>query len=208
MQIIDMNTWHRKEHFQFFYAEDFPQYSICTQIDITHFLDFVHENKLPFYYSMIHAAMTAANRNENFRYRIRDGQVVLHDRIHPTFTDLEKGSDLFKIVTVNMSDDFREFTGNARAASSAKRDFFPDAVTAKRDDLVYVTCLPWISFTQVSHTFNLNANDAAPRFVWGKYFEVNGRQMLPFSIQVNHALVDGVHVGQFVTDLGKYLDAL
>ena len=102
MQIIDMNTWHRKEHFQFFYAEDFPQYSICTQIDITHFLDFVHENKLPFYYSMIHAAMTAANRNENFRYRIRDGQVVLHDRIHPTFTDLEKGSDLFKIVTVNM----------------------------------------------------------------------------------------------------------
>jgi chloramphenicol O-acetyltransferase len=34
----------------------------------------------------------------------------------------------------------------------------------------------------------------------------NGKIMLPFSVQVNHAFVDGVHVGKYVGRLQHFLD--
>ncbi|MBP7321279.1 MAG: chloramphenicol acetyltransferase, partial [Lachnospiraceae bacterium] len=39
--------------------------------------------------------------------------------------------------------------------------------------------------------------DSNPRITWGKYHEVNGRIMIPVSILAHHALVDGLHIGNF-----------
>jgi chloramphenicol O-acetyltransferase type A len=39
--------------------------------------------------------------------------------------------------------------------------------------------------------------DSVPRFAWGRIFEEHGRMRLPLSVQVNHALMDGLHVGRF-----------
>jgi len=36
---------------------------------------------------MIFAVTTAINQFENFKYRIQDDKVVLHDKIHPLFID-------------------------------------------------------------------------------------------------------------------------
>ena len=103
MKQIDLETWNRKEHFAFFYRMDYPQYNICANIDVTRFLSYVKENKLPFYYAMIFVASDVANECENFRYRIRKGEVVLHNRVHPSFTDAAgEGDDLFKMVTVEI----------------------------------------------------------------------------------------------------------
>jgi chloramphenicol O-acetyltransferase type A len=33
--------------------------------------------------------------------------------------------------------------------------------------------------------------------VFGKIFDDGPRRMMPFSVEVHHALVDGVHVGKF-----------
>ena len=39
-----------------------------------------------------------------------------------------------------------------------------------------------------------------------KYYEKNGRIMIPISVQAHHSFVDGIHVGQFVNGLQKYFD--
>jgi len=207
MEYIDMENWKRREHFAFFHSLDYPQYSVCMNIDITHFLDVVRTNKLSLYYSLIYAVSTVANSSENFRYRIRDGRVVLHEKMHPSFTDMTPGDDLFKIVTMDLSGDLLHFTEKAREASLAKTDYLPEEKTSLRDDLIYITCLPWVSFTSMTHPIRLSKDDAAPRISWGKYFADNGRVLLPLSIQVSHALADGLHVGEYVVRLQEYLDA-
>lgn len=207
MQYVDMENWKRKEHFEFFHSLDYPQYNVCLNIDITHFLNFVRENKLSFYYSMAFAVTAAANACENFRYRIREGRVVLHEKTHPSFTDITPGDDLFKIVTMDLEGDILQFTGRALEASALKKEYFPDAADSKRDDLIYISCAPWFSFTSISHPIRLDKDESAPRFTWGKYFKENGRVLLPLSIQVSHALADGLHVGEFVKKLQEYLDA-
>lgn len=206
MQYIDMNTWKRKEHFEFFHGMDYPQYNICANIDVTCFLDFVRANGISFYYSMIHAATRIANGIEAFRYRIRKDGVVLHDRLHPSFTDLDGDDDLFKYVTVEMNDDLFEFVQTARDKSMSQKDYFCFDMLAGRDDFIYFTCLPWISFTHMSHTISLNRDDAVPRISWGRYYPENNRILMPLSVQVNHALVDGMHVGKYFSELQRYLD--
>jgi len=206
MKYIDMDNWKRKGHFDFFHSLDFPQYNVCMNIDITHFQEVVRRNNLSLYYSLIFAVTTVANECENLRYRIRGGRVILHDKTHPSFTDITPGDDQFKIVTMDLAGDLLGFSDLAREASQSQTDYFPDAELAQRDDLIYITCLPWISFTGMTHTIKLNPDDAAPRISWGKYFHENDRVLLPFSVQLNHALADGVHLGEYVNRLQMYLD--
>ncbi len=210
MKYIDLVTWKRKDHFLFFQRMDYPQYNICMNIDVTRFLKFTKEKELSFYYSMIFAASAAVNHLEELRYRIRDGKVVLHDIVHPSFTDMSKNEkdDLFKFVTVDLEGDISEFVEKTKQASESQQDYFGMEKVAGRDDLIYITCLPWISFTHLSHTISLNKNDAVPRISWGKYFKQDDEVLLPFSVQVNHALVDGFHVGKYINALQKLLDGI
>lgn len=207
MKQIDINNWERKEHFEFFYKMDYPQYNVCMNIDVTRLIALCKEEKLSFYYSMIHAVTKAANETENFKYRIRDGKVVLHDNIHPSFTQIDESvsADLFKIVTVDFTDNIREFVKAAEKENAAQKSYFAPQKLTGRDDLIYITCIPWISFTHISHTISLNRNDAVPRISWGKYYHDGNRILLPFSVQVHHALVDGIHVGKYIEKLQEYM---
>ena len=208
MKYIDLKTWKRKEHFEFFYRMDYPQYNVCMDLDITNFLKFTKDNKLPFYYATIYAVTMAANQMENFRYRIREGKVVLHDITHPSFTDMDSKSndDLFKMITLDIKDNIYDFVKDAAEASRNQIEYVNLEKLKGRDDLIYITCLPWISFTHVSHTISLNRNDSVPRISWGKYYQKEEKVMLPFSVQVNHALVDGYHIGKYVELLQKYMN--
>jgi len=210
MEYIDIDNWKRKEHFNFFYRMDYPQYNVCMNIDITNFLRFTKEHNLSFYYAMIYAVMDIANQSENFRYRIRDGKVVLHDCLHPSFTDnsIEPDDDLFKFVTVDMCGDLFEFVEKTKEISKHQADYFPMEKIIGRDDFIFITCVPWISFTHLSHTITVNRNDSVPKISWGKYFTEGDKVLLPFSVQVHHALADGFHVGKYVNDLQKYLDSV
>ena len=210
MEYIDIDNWKRKEHFNFFYRMDYPQYNLCMNIDITNFLRFTREHNLSFYYAMIYAVMDVANQSENFRYRIRDGKVVLHNRLHPSFTDnsIEPGDDLFRFVTVDMCDNLFDFVAQTKAISKHQTEYLPMDKVIGRDDFIFITCVPWISFTHLSHTITINRNDSVPKISWGKYFTEGDKVLLPFSVQVHHALADGYHVGKYVNDLQKYLDSV
>jgi len=209
MQIIDIENWKRKEHFEFFYRMDYPQYNICANIDITQFLRFVRQNELSFYYAMIYAVTSVTDECENFRYRVREGkQVVLHDKLHPSFTAMKAdgSDDLFKFVTLDMERDILRFVSKAKQSVDDQTAYFDYAPLIGRDDFVYLTCIPWVSFTHLSHTITINSNDSVPRISWGKYFEQDRKTLLPFSVQVHHAFVDGVHVGQYFEKLQNWLN--
>lgn len=209
MEYINLDNWKRKEHFNFFHRMDYPQFNICANIDVSKFLNFVKTQEISFYYAMIYAATHVANEIIDFRYRIREDKVILHEKLHPSFTELvDQEDDLFKLVTVELKDNLIEFVKYAKEKSRTQKEYFIFTELMGRDDFVYITSIPWISFTHLSHTITLNKNDSVPRISWGKYFHENNKVLLPFSVQANHALVDGVHIGRYFTKLQDYIDNL
>jgi chloramphenicol O-acetyltransferase type A len=73
------------------------------------------------------------------------------------------------------------------------------------DDAIHFTVLPWISFTSFSHARNFGREDSVPKIAFGKFTEQNGRVLLPFSVEVHHALMDGLHVGRYLARLQELL---
>lgn len=208
MKYIDLANWKRREHYEFFRRMDYPQYNVCMDVDVTHFLQFVRDNGLSFYYAMNFAVAKATDEVENFRYRIREDGVILHDHLHPSFTDIGKNDKdgLFKFITAEIRGDIFEFNKRVREISDTQTEYFPFENFVNRDDLIYTTCLPWISFTSLSHPISINNKDAVPRISWGKYFPKGDNVMMPLSVQVHHALVDGLHIARYVEALQTLLD--
>ena len=205
MKFLNMNDYKRKKHFDFFIKLDYPHMNLCANVEITRLYDFLKKNELPFYFSLIYLSMRVANQIKEFRHRIREDKIIEHDIIHPSFS-IMLDNDIFSFCTSKYSADFHTFLQNAQ--NEAEKVKINPVIEDKpgRDDLVYITSVPWVSFTSLSHPIHLNPVDSIPRIAWGKYFKDNDKLMLPFSVQVHHALMDGVHIGKFFKLLQEILD--
>jgi chloramphenicol O-acetyltransferase type A len=48
--------------------------------------------------------------------------------------------------------------------------------------------------------------DSAPSISFGKMTECNGKRSMPVSVHVHHALVDGLHIGQYIDCFQQLMD--
>ena len=203
---IDMNTWPRREIYDFFSPISNPFYSVTFTLDVTNLYRYVKERELSFYYALVYLCTQAVNRVEAFLYTIEDGKVRIYDKRQPSFTDLEKGSELFRMVFVPCEGSLDEFCRAAKAKSESQHFFFDP--TAETNDLIYFSCLPWMDVTGLTNERNLDPDDAIPRIAWGKYIDLDGRKQLHISLEINHRLIDGVHLGRFNEELCRLIEAL
>ena len=203
---IDMSTWPRREIYDFFSPISNPFYSVTFTLDVTNLYRYVKERELSFYYALVYLCTQAVNRVEAFLYTIEDGKVRIYDKRQPSFTDLEKGSELFRMVFVPCEGSIDDFCHAAKEKSESQHFFFDP--TAETNDLIYFSCLPWMDVTGLTNERNLDPDDAIPRIAWGKYIDVNGRKQLHISLEINHRLIDGVHLGRFNEELCRLIEEL
>ena len=208
MEYIDFNSWPRKEHFRFFSGLSFPFYGVTLSLDVTNLRSYVKAHGLSFYYALIYATLTAMNSLPDFLYKIRGDRIVRHDRLHPSFVVLDEDTHRIKIVNVPLDGTMEDFCRRAEARVSAQTEPFPDAQQEARDDLVYISCTPWFSFTSLTNEMDCNPDDSIPRSTWGKYEQRDGRLILPYAVQLNHRLLDGWHIAQLLQTVQGLLDQL
>lgn len=205
--VIDKSTWPRRELYDFFAPMSHPFYSLTFPVDVTALKAYTKRDHISFYYAMVYAVTKAMESVEAFRYKCRGETIVLHDRLVPSFTDLRPGSDRFYIVTLEAGDDMADFCRRAKAASAAQTEFITQGPWAL-DEEIFFTCLPWFPITGLTNERNVEPGDSVPRVSWGKYEERGGRLVLSLSLELNHRLLDGVHVGKFYDALTALIGAL
>jgi chloramphenicol O-acetyltransferase type A len=178
---------------------------MCANVDLTAFYPVVKQRSIPFTVAIVYVITRAANAIPEFRQRMRPGIVVEHEIVHPSVTILAD-ADLFSFCTFDYMEDFPAF-----AARAAERIAYVKAHPAVKnepgqDDLLYMTAIPWVSFTSFMHPMHLHPADSVPRFAWGKFFEDGTLLKMPLSVQGHHALMDGIHMGRFYAEVQDYLD--
>ena len=204
-KIIDEKTWERAMHCMIFRNSIEPQFCVTFEANITNFKEKVKKQGLSFTMAMVYAVCKCANEIEEFRYRFLDGKIVLYDRIDTAFTYLNKSTNLFKVVNVPFVDDINEYCKLAYKIANEQREYFNGPLG---NDVFQCSPMPWVTFTHISHTNSGKKDNATPLFDWGKYYEKNGRIMIPISVQAHHSFVDGIHVGQFVNGLQEYFNIM
>jgi len=204
MRTIDMQTWPRREHFKVFGAFDHPHFSMCANVDLTAFYPFVKQRGISFNVATVYVLARAANAIPEFRHRIRAGRVVEHEIVHPATTIL-MDEDLFTFCTFDYTEDFSLFAARAAEQIAYVKEHLTLEDEPGRDDLLFMTAIPWVSFTSFMHPMHLHPADSVPRFAWGKFFEDGEFLKMPLDVQGHHALMDGVHMGRFYAEVEDYL---
>lgn len=202
-QIVDQSTWKRATHCQIFRDYVEPCFCVTLELDITNFLKMVKEKHYSFTLAMVYCVSKCANEIEEFRYRFLNGNVVLYNHIQTAFSYLNSETELFKVVNVEMKESMEEYVSFAKRTAQEQTAYFTGPLA---NDVFQFSPIPWISYTHISHTNSGKKDCATPIFDWGKFYEKDGRVLLPFSIQAHHSFVDGVHVGKLVNSLQTYLN--
>jgi chloramphenicol O-acetyltransferase type A len=204
---LDLENWPRRELFEFFVEYTNPYFNVCTHVDVTKLVELVRKRPgLRFSIAIHYFALRIANEIEPFRYRLKDGKVFVYDVINGGTTVLLP-NETFSYAYFDYDRDFEKFVSGMGKAVDDLRNGDGALKPTMRDDLIYHTTLPWFSFTSFAHARNQGRGESIPRLVFGKYTREEERLMLPISVEVHHALVDGLHVGQFLTRLEEALAA-
>lgn len=146
---------------------------------------------------MVYIATKTANEIKEFRYRIRGNDVIEHKTVHPSFTIMSQ-PEVFSFCSVDYNEAFSQFSKSVdeKRLELEGKVYVDDE--PEMDNRLYITSLPWVTFTSVSHPIHIKSVDSVPRIAWGgKFFEENHVRKMPLSVQVNHAVMDGVHVGKY-----------
>jgi chloramphenicol O-acetyltransferase type A len=181
-----------------------PHFNLCAPVDISSFLSHIKTEGLPFSSCIVYAIAKTANAIPQFRWRIRKDKVIEHELVHPSFSVPCREEDVFSFCEVPYQDHLPSFleTADQKIRERFDEPIFEDE--AGRDDYLFLSAIPWVSFSSLQHAMPMPA-DSVPRISWGKYYELGEKVLMPLSIQAHHAIVDGKHTGQFFHTLQALL---
>ncbi len=205
MRVIEIETWSRREHFEFYRGFDHPYFGISANVDVTAFYPAVKERGVSFTVATAYLIARAANAIPEFRYRIRGNEVVAHDVVHPGTTILVD-DETFTFAMFEYAADFTRFWAAAAVQIARVQENPSLDADAGRDDWLFMTPIPWVSFTSFMHPMHLQPPPSVPLFAWGKFFGDGERLMMPLQAQGHHALMDGLHMGRFYENVQELLD--
>lgn len=196
---IDVATWNRKEHFEFFSKMDDPYHGLVVNIDCT--VAYLHCKTVgqPFFLTYLHHILCAVNATEAMRLRIEDNEVAAYDQVHASVT-IARPDHTFGFCPLTFESDFDKFAKMALVDIERVRGGAGLGLnTAKlRTNEVHFSALPGVQFTGLTHARSFGPTHGEPKISAGRVFSEAGRWKMPLATFVHHGLVDGYHVSEFL----------
>ena len=195
MRKLDLNTWNRNKHFNHFKTLDDPYFGVTVPFNVSRAYKYAKQRDISFFGKYLHDCMKAINEVENFKLRILDKEVVVYDVIHASPT-IMRSDNTYAFSFVNFDEDLLVFLNNIEIEKKRienSSDLYPTVIGL---DCIHCSAMPWLNF--IAHTEpDSGSNDSVPKLGFSKFTTINDELIMNVSIHVNHALIDGYHVGLF-----------
>lgn len=206
-KFIDMETYPRRSHFEYFGSLAYPYVGFTANVDVTNPIRFAKEHGGSSFLAILYVAVKAANAVPELRQRIVDGGIAEFDYCNVGYTVALPDKTFCNCHTESRMS-IEEFFVDAKARQLEAMKH-PGFVNPDEDEtgLIFASCIPWLAFTQCIQPAPIPA-DSNPRIVFGKYIKEGERTLMPLHIQCNHALVDGYHLSEFYRIFQEMADEL
>lgn len=199
---IDIENWNRKATYEFFRNYEDPFFNMTANLDVTGLYKFCKDKGLSYSMTSLFYSQQTANQIREFKIRLLNGTLVEFEKIEATQTILQT-DESFSFCYFPMADDVLEFNRTGSEAVKKYKMLNTFDVETERLDLIYYSVIPWISFTSFKHATRFDRTQTVPRIVFGRIFDEANKKKMPVSVEVNHAIMDGVHVGKYYNQLQK-----
>ncbi len=203
---INMDAYERKAHFDYFRSLQYPYVGVTVDQDVTSVLRFSRENHRSFYLTFLHAAALAADAVAKFRQRIHNGRIIEYSECPTSHTE-RTAAGAYCYCTLRHHMDLPDYFA---LAEEARSNCGSKGISEDEDaeSLYFISALPWLHYTSLIQPV-AGGDESNPRITWGKY-EVSdsGKVIMPVSVLVHHALVDGSHIARFYDQLKQEIETL
>lgn len=198
---LDLDRWARRDTFDYFRGFDKPFFNVCVRLDVAPLRAALAARSGGLALACYFVALRLANAHAPFRWRIEGGRVRVHPVVHGSTTVLRDDGDSFGFADFDFESDFTRFMARGRAAIEAARSTRAPLDPKPEDTArIHFTTLPWLHFSSFSHARNWGREDSVPKLAFGRAEPDGAHLWLPLSVEVHHALMDGLHVGHYVQD--------
>ena len=204
---LDIDTWPRRATYEFFKDYEDPFFNFSANVDVTALYGFCKANELSYALTVLYFSQLAANQIREFHIRLIDGKLVEFETIEATQTILND-DETFSFAYFESRPDVFEFNRSGREALEKYKRLKTFDVERDRRDLIYYSVIPWVSFTSFKHASRIDRTQTVPRIVFGKMFERGGRRQMPVSVEANHTIMDGFHVGKYFILLQELINSI
>lgn len=204
-EIIDIKKLDRADYFYYFISVG-TTIEFTVKMDVTKVLEKCYNEKLNFQAVMLHRIYRAINQVDNFKYDLLDGKLIKWDKIVPTFSSMNKNNKLFFTLYADMQEneiDYNEVYKDTVNKYATSTTIVPQGELP--GNVFNVSCIPWLHFEHFSSNSKSMENNIVKMITIGKYEQVNDRYVLPITLQVSHAVVDGYHASLFFEKLREEL---
>ena len=212
---IDMTTYPRKEHFDHFRNMEYPFVTMTVQVDISDWIVRLKKAGAPLFLCFQYAVAQAANRVPEFRQRIVDDGIIEYEHCNPSYT-VALPDETYRYCMVNTNQPLKDYLEEAKVKQD--RALHAEHLEEEGEAMshLFTSCVPWQDFTGGTMPYP-DAHFSIPNVVWGKYKTEpylaleDGKVLekkkttIPVVIFVNHALIDGLHISKFYSNLDDEL---
>ncbi|QCE43210.1 CatA-like O-acetyltransferase [Psychroserpens sp. NJDZ02] len=204
MKTLDINTWDRKELFQHFLKLKDPYFGVTIPFNVDKAYQYAKDKNVSFFGVYLHDCMKAINAIDNLKYRIEDNTVQIYDTIHASAT-IMRPNNTFGFSFIDYDEELNIFLSNLSAEKrriEGTPNLFPPVNGL---NCIHCSALPWLNFSGHKEPVS-GVMESIPKLAFGKVVKEENKLIMNVAINVNHALVDGYHVGLFSEMFQKNLN--
>lgn len=208
-KVIDKDTYYRKGAYRRFTEDCKCSVSMTARIDVTALVERSKKTNTKFYINFLYLLSKVLNSRDDYKmdYWYKTDELVCYDVIHPTHYVFHEDTETCTLVYSEYCEDYNTFYGRTmRDIEQAKetREFgLDDRNHPNWFDASYIS---WISYDSLNVELPDGYLYFPPIVNWGRYREENGKQMMPVTVRMNHAIADGFLVANVFRLLQKEID--
>ncbi len=206
---IDMNTWKRREIFYYFSQMAPTGYSITVEVDVTHLHQVTKNKGIKFFPAYLWLVTKTLMEQDEFKIAMKDGVLGKYETLTPLYASFHEDDKTFSLMWTEYDDSFLSFYESYlqnQKTCGGNHGILAQKDTVPPPNAYTVSCIPWVSFEH----FAVHAYENKPYFFpsveAGKFYEKDGKSMMPLSMTCHHATTDGYHVHLFLETLQRRMN--
>lgn len=209
--IIDINTWERKENYEFFLGFQNPTISITSEVECAGAKARAKAAGESFFLHYLYAVLCAVNEIPEFRFRIdAEGRVVYFDHVDMLTPIKVKENGRFFTIRLPWNTDFQTFYTTAKAIIN---DIDPNGNPYDMEkvggkdllDVILLSATPDLYFTSLTCTQEHRHGSNYPLMNAGKAILKEGKLVMPIAMTIHHGFIDGHHLSLFYKKVEEFL---
>lgn len=207
---IDLASWKRGQMFYYFSKMAPTGWSVTVNADVTALHKTIKERGMKFFPAYLWLVTKNLNAQTEFKIAEKEGAVGFYDVLTPLYASFHEDDKTFSLMWTEYNEDFRVFYAaylDNQMKFGENHGVLCQPQTPPPENAYTVSCLPWVSFEHFAvHSYE-NKPYYFPSVEAGKFFERDGKLLMPLSLTCHHAATDGWHVKTFLEALQSDMDS-